>query len=173
LAGDYRPFGEIGRAALELTAEVRRVNLSQRDITQIVDGITHLPPHPEVPDSLAQLKAAGFRLVTLTNSPPAALAAQMANANLQHYFERNFSVDSVRKFKPAPEPYRMVARELGTDTTALRLIAAHAWDVGGAMQAGCAGAFVARNGKALFPLMRRPDIIGRDLREVCQAILDT
>ncbi|MDE3164373.1 MAG: haloacid dehalogenase type II, partial [Acidobacteriota bacterium] len=107
------------------------------------------------------------------NSPPATLEAQMANANLQQYFERNFSVDSVRRFKPAPEPYRMVASELEVDTSALRLIAAHAWDVGGAMQAGCAGAFVARKDKALFPLMKRPDIIGRHLREVSQAIIQS
>jgi 2-haloacid dehalogenase len=67
----------------------------------------------------------------------------------------------------------MVASELEVDTSALRLIAAHAWDVGGAMKVGCAGAFVARKGKALFPLMKRPDIIGRDLREVSQAIIQS
>jgi 2-haloacid dehalogenase len=109
--------------------------------------------------------------VTLTNSPMAVVAEQMANAKLQPFLERNFSVDTVRKFKPAPEPYWMVARELGTETSGLRMIAAHAWDVGGAMKAGCAGAFVARPGKALFPLFPKPDIVGKDLREVSEAII--
>ena len=35
------------------------------------------------------------------------------------------------------------------------------------------GAFVARPGKALFPLFPQPDIVGKDLREVSEAILAT
>jgi 2-haloacid dehalogenase len=67
----------------------------------------------------------------------------------------------------------MVARELGTQVDGLRMIAAHAWDIGGALRAGCAAAFVARPGKALFPLFPQPDIVGKDLREVSDAILAT
>jgi 2-haloacid dehalogenase len=101
----------------------------------------------------------------------AVVEEQMANAELQPFLERNFSVDTVRKFKPSPEPYRMVARELGVQTNGLRMIAAHAWDIGGALKAGCAAAFVARPGKALFPLFARPDVVGKDLREITDAIL--
>jgi 2-haloacid dehalogenase len=171
LADSYRTFGEIAAAALQLIAEARGVKLSEQDARHIAGGIRTLPPHPEVAESLGRLKSAGFRLVTLTNSPMAVVEEQMANANLQPFLERNFSVDTVRKFKPAPEPYRMVARELGTETKGLRMIAAHAWDVGGALQAGCAAAFVARPGKALFPLFPRPDIVGKDLQEVSDKIL--
>ena len=53
----------------------------------------------------------------------------------------------------------------------LRMVAAHAWDVGGAMQAGCAAAFIARPGKAVFPLFPKPDVTGKDLAEVAEAIL--
>jgi len=100
-------------------------------------------------------------MVTLTNSPPAVVDAQMNQANL-HDFERNFSVESVRRYKPAPEPYRMVATELGVGVDRLRMIAAHAWDVGGAMRAGCA---------APFPLFPKPDVAGTDLGEVAGAIV--
>ena len=107
LAGDYRNFGDVARAALEMTAEAQRVRLSAEDAQQIVGDIRNLPPHPEVPKALSRLKSAGFRMVTLTNSPPAVVDAQMKQANLQEYFERNFSVETVRRYKPAPEPYRM------------------------------------------------------------------
>ncbi|HEV2121771.1 MAG TPA: haloacid dehalogenase type II, partial [Chloroflexota bacterium] len=53
----------------------------------------------------------------------------------------------------------------------VRLIAAHAWDIAGATQAGCAAAFVARPGKVLDPLFLAPDIVGDDLREVAERIL--
>jgi len=171
LAGDYRNFGEIARAALEMTADAYGVPLSAEDAQAIIGGIRNLPAHSEAAASLSRLKDAGFRMVTLTNSPPAIVDAQMKQTNLDQYFERNFSVDAVQKYKPAPEPYRMVASELGVETRQLRMIAAHAWDVGGAMRAGCAAAFVSRPGKALFPLFSRPDITGRDLNEVSLAIL--
>src|SRR5436190_3964564 len=129
LAGDYRNFGDVARAALEMTAEAQRVQLSPQDAQQIVGGIRNLPPHPEVPKALARLKSAGFRMVTLTNSPPAVVDAQMKQAQIEQYFERNFSVDAVRRYKPAPEPYRMVAAGLATTIDRLRMIAAHAWDV--------------------------------------------
>src|SRR5262249_2523080 len=141
------------------------------DAQQILAGIRSLPAHRDAEASLRRLKAAGFRMVTLTNSPPPTVDAQLSASNLQQYFERGFSVDAVQRFKPAPEPYRLVARELGVETRDLRLIAAHAWDVAGAMQAGCAAAFVARPGKALFRLLPGPDIVGKDLNEIADAIM--
>ena len=172
LADNYGNFGEIARAALEMTAAAEGVSLSSEDAQLIVGGIRNLPAHSEVAASLNQLKSAGFRMVTLTNSPPAVVEAQMQNSGLKPYIERSFSVDAVRKYKPAPDPYRMVARELGVETSQLLMIAAHAWDVGGAMRAGCAAAFIARPGKALFPLFPKPYIVGRDLSEVSAAIIE-
>ncbi|MCA1553699.1 MAG: haloacid dehalogenase type II, partial [Chloroflexi bacterium] len=52
-----------------------------------------------------------------------------------------------------------------------RLVAAHDWDVFGALRAGCAAAFVAREGKVLNPLAPPPDVIGKDVREVAQQII--
>lgn len=116
-------------------------------------------------------RRAGFRLVTLTNSAPAAVEQQLSHAGIAGAFERVFSVDAVAQFKPAPDVYRMVARELGVETPQLRMVAAHAWDILGAMRAGYAGAFVARPGKALFPLAAPPDITGPTLLEVAEAII--
>jgi hypothetical protein len=56
-------------------------------------------------------------------------------------------------------------------TREIRLIAAHAWDVAGALRAGCAAAFVARPGTVLDPLVERPDVVGSDLRAVADQIL--
>jgi 2-haloacid dehalogenase len=54
----------------------------------------------------------------------------------------------------------------------VRLVAAHAWDVAGAIRAGCAAAFVARPGMVLNPLFEPPDVIGADLREVADRIIE-
>jgi len=131
-----------------------------------------LPPHPETQGALERLRQVGLRLVTLTNSTAQVAEAQMAHAGLSGYFERIFSADAVQRLKPAPEPYRMVANCLGVAIGDLRLIAAHAWDIAGALRAGCAAAFVARPGMVLDPLVERPDVVGSDLREVAERILE-
>jgi 2-haloacid dehalogenase len=131
-----------------------------------------LPAHPDVRDSLQRLREAGLRLATLTNSSPDGVRQQLAHAGLAEFFERTFSVGAVQKFKPAPEVYQHAARELGIEPAGMRLVAAHAWDVYGAMRAGCAAAFVARPGQALFPLAPPPDIVGPDLREVAERIIE-
>ena len=72
----------------------------------------HLPPHPEVPSSLARLKEAGLHLATLTNSPPWIVEEQLANAGLKEYFEKTLSVHTTRRFKPAQETYEYAAHQL-------------------------------------------------------------
>jgi 2-haloacid dehalogenase len=158
LAGPYSDFGSIGGAALDMTAAARGMTLSSADRSRILQGMLTLPAHPDVRDGLQTMRQAGLRLVTLTNSAPAAVQQQLTNAGLNAFFERMFSVDTVRRFKPAAEAYRSVADALGLPTDRLRLVAAHAWDVMGALRAGCAAAFVARPGKVLYPVVRNYSI---------------
>ena len=171
LAGPYSDFGAIGGAALEMTAAARGLSLSADDRTRILTGMLSLPAHPDVRDGLRQLRNAGFRLVTLTNSSPKAVEQQLKNAGLAEFFDRAFSVDAVRRFKPAAEPYRYAASELKAPVSSLRLIAAHAWDIVGALQAGCVAAFVARPGKVLYPLGPKPDIAGPDIPSVAAQVV--
>jgi 2-haloacid dehalogenase len=172
IIGDYKDFGTIGSTALDMVATRRGMTLSAQDRASILSGMRNLPPHPDVRDGLEKLRSAGLRLVTLTNSTEQVAQAQIANAGLSEYFEHIFSADTVRRLKPAPEPYRMVAERLGVAISELRLIAVHAWDIAGALHVGCAAAFVARPGMVLDPLFGRPDVIGADLREVADRILE-
>jgi 2-haloacid dehalogenase len=172
ITGPYVDFGAIGRAALEMVASRRDRRISEEDTTSILGSIRRLPPHPEVREALRRLRAAGHRLATLTNSTEVVARAQLEHAGLAHLFERIFSSDSVKHLKPAAEPYRMAARELGVGTGDMWLVAAHAWDVAGAARAGCMTAFVARSGMVPDPLAPPPDIRGKDLDEIADRLLD-
>ena len=172
LTGEYTNFGTIGGGALEMVAERQGVDLSDEDKQRILGGMQELPPHPEVEDTLGRLRYAGIRLAALTNSTQQVADAQIDNSGLRDYFEQVLSADTVQRLKPAPEPYRMAAESLGVEIGQVRLVAAHAWDVVGAMRAGCAAAFVARPGMVLNPLAARPDVVGADLREVAAQILE-
>lgn len=68
------------------------------------------------------------------------------------------------------EPYRLAAERWGIDPADLRMIAAHDWDVWGAMRAGCAAAYVARD-DGPFLIGSPPDIVEPDLGRVADAIL--
>ena len=172
VAGPYADFGALGGAALDMVAAAHGVTPSTDQRDRILNGMRALPAHTDVRPALERLRDGGFRLVTLTNSAPAAVEHQLKNAGLADLFEQSFSVDAVRRFKPAPEPYQHVAQQLGVPPGNLRMIAAHAWDIVGALRAGYAAAFIARNGKAMFPLGPQPDIVAADLHVAATKILE-
>jgi 2-haloacid dehalogenase len=81
------------------------------------------------------------------------------------------SADSVAHLKPAPQPYHTAADVCGVGVGDVRLVAAHSWDITGALSAGCQAAFVARPGAVLSPFGDRPSIIGPDLAAVVEQII--
>jgi 2-haloacid dehalogenase len=168
----YADFGTIGRAALEMTERRNSVELSTQDRDAILGTLRQLPPPPEVPAALERLRNAGLRLAALTNSTEAVATAQLTNAGLAPLFEQILSADAARRLKPAKEAYETAARALGIAVGEMRLVAAHAWDIAGALRAGASAAFVARPGMVLDPLVPAPDIVGVDLADVAEQITD-
>jgi 2-haloacid dehalogenase len=166
----YEDFASIGRRVLETVAMRQRVELSSEERNAILDAMLRLPAHPEVDGALARLRSAGFPLATLSNSSSGTVRTQLVHAGLLERFDAVLSVEEVRRFKPAPEPYLMAADRLGVAPSEMRLVAAHDWDVWGAMRAGCEAAYVARSGVP-FTLGRPPAIVERDLSAVAEEIL--
>lgn len=173
LSGVYVPFSELAGGVLRMVAEVRRTEVGEADVAELRKLIQSMPPHPGVAEALIRLKGAGFRLVTLTNSPPSPGSGPLDRAGLAEHFERMFSVDAVKRFKPAPQVYRMVADALAVELADLCMVAAHAWDTLGAQAAGCAGAFVALPGNAVLrvPGLPEPDIVAPDIPSVANEII--
>lgn len=167
LTGEYHSFGEIGTAALMMVAETKGIELTYDEAKEaIVTPLRSLPPHPDVVEGLIALSEAGFRIVSLTNSSAVGVETQFKNAGLTDLFEKRYSVDSVKKFKPHPDTYRMVLKDLGVQPQEVLMVAAHAWDLAGAKNVGLQTAFVARPGKTLYPNVARPDYVVNDLLEL-------
>jgi 2-haloacid dehalogenase len=81
------------------------------------------------------------------------------------------SADDVRALKPAPAPYMAVAKRFGVAIGEVRLVAAHSWDVSGALAAGAKAAFVARPGMVKSPLGPQPDIVAADIADAVDQIM--
>ena len=172
ITGPYKPFGEHFRAALAITALRRGLRVSPEDERAILAGVRTLPAHIDVRPALERLRSAGHRLAALTNSIAEVEEAQLANAGLADLFEKALSADSGKRLKPAPEAYANAGRELGVPTAGMRMVAAHVWDVQGALRAGCAAAFVERPGAVWNPLLDRPDIVGPDLGAIAERVIE-
>jgi 2-haloacid dehalogenase len=171
LTGQYVDFTTAQRAALAMLAEREGMPLTASDIDGLVGRMSSLPPHPEVPGALAALARTRLRLVALTNSLQRTAEAQLANAGLSGCFEAVISADSTGHLKPAPQPYHAVAERCGVSIGEVRLVAAHSWDIAGAVAAGCQAVFVARPGMVLSPLGDPPGITGSDLAAVAEQII--
>ncbi|HEX5808177.1 MAG TPA: haloacid dehalogenase type II [Anaerolineales bacterium] len=171
LTNAYEDFRVQADTGLEITARRYRVSLLGEEKNLILGALHKLRAYSEVAQSLQRLRDAGLRLATLTNSTAQAAEAQLQYAGLRDHFEQVISADEIRCFKPAPEVYHLAARRLSVDPEQVRVVAAHDWDITGALRAGCAAAFVARPGHVMNPFGPQPDIRGADLGEVTNQIL--
>lgn len=167
----YAPLPDIGIATLKMLAKNREVVLTDDDAKKAISPMLSLPPHPDVCPALERLRAAGFRLATLTNSSLSGVKAQLEHAGLADCFERQLSVETIGKYKPHLDVYRWAAAEMQAEPGQCMLVAAHGWDVAGAKWAGLRNAFVGRGGQQMFPLAGQPDIVAADLEGIADALV--
>jgi 2-haloacid dehalogenase len=125
VVGEFVPFSELARATLATTCAKLTLDVDQDDV---LAQLQRLPP---AEGARPALENAG-RAFVLTNGGREGGEALLRNAGLEDLVERVFGVDEVRAYKPDPRPYRLVLETVGEAT----LVAAHAWDVVGAVRAG-------------------------------------
>jgi 2-haloacid dehalogenase len=171
LTGNYVDFSTAQRAALHMVAERQGKPVSDEEALRMVDRMSSLPPHPEVHGALTALRETPLKIVALTNSVEKVAEAQLQNAGIRDHFHRVMSADSVAALKPAPAPYLAVAQAFEVGIDEVRLVAAHSWDISGALAAGARAAFVTRPGMVLSPIGPRPDIVAPDLAAAVQEIV--
>jgi len=167
----YVDFTSSQRAALDMVAQRHSVTLPSDAADRVTATMRTLPAHPEVPDALSRLRAGGHQLAALSNSPQDVEQAQLAHAGLTDRFHAILSADTVRALKPRREPYELAARTFAVPISEVTLVAAHAWDVAGALAAGCRAVFIARPGMPRNPIDPEPDLAGGNLGEIADRIL--
>jgi 2-haloacid dehalogenase len=153
VAGCYVPFTDIGAAALAMLAKTRGIAIGERDRKELTETFSTMPPHPEVPAALRRLRAAGFRLFTLTDNLLEIQTRQLEHGGIAHPFERRFSADEVKQHKPSRQAYAHVERTLG------------------AVAAGWEAALIRRVGNDVLGVGPQPQIVGDDLDDVADQLI--
>tara|TARA_R110002051_G_scaffold255120_2_gene314181 strand:+ start:13024 stop:13737 length:714 start_codon:yes stop_codon:yes gene_type:complete len=171
-SGQYKPFAHIGAAALQMVGANHDINLSEEKARiTISESMGNLPAHPDVKEALTQLKDAEYKLVAFTNSSKDGLKTQFENAGLTEYFDDMLSVEPTGKFKPFKDTYVWGANQMGVELKECMLIAAHGWDVAGALWAGWRAAFISRPGQQEYPLAPKTEIVAPNLKKAADILV--
>ena len=167
--GPYRPLPEYLRATLE-----RALRAEDRDIAALdaaMECAAAMQPFPEAGAALSRLRAADLHVGVLTNSTGEAAERALTAAGLRDRFEAVIASDEVQTFKPNPRVYQHAIERVAAEPAEIMLVAAHGWDVMGAMRAGLQGAWVARSERWLVPIVPPPTIRGETLEDVAGKIV--
>lgn len=167
-ADDYATFGEIARAAFVGLAPDR---LTTADADLVMQHFAALHPHPDVAQGLADLAAAGIRVMTLTVGDVHLAQGLFERAGLAHYVHGFLSADAVRRWKPSRQAYAYGVEQIGLPADRVALIACHSWDIHGAAQAGLRTGFITRIEQHPSPVFTTADVSGADLPEVVSGLL--
>jgi len=168
----YHDFSMIAVAMLKMTATSLNKTITEEETKKTLSEIRKLKAYPDVLKGLQLLKENGFRLATLTNSPENALKEQLINSNLTDIFELALSIDTLKKYKPNAETYIWAATKLDQQPQDIIMIAAHGWDLAGAMNAGLLTAFVAREGQSLYSLSDGPTYEAKDIYQMALILIE-
>lgn len=147
-AGSSQPFAAVAEGVLRtLLAGTDLDRDLDASVDHVLTGFAALSMHPDVPDGVRALHAAGHRLVTLSNGSTGVAEQLLGRAGLRGAFEALLSVDDAGVWKPARGAYSYAAHVCGVDASELTLVAVHPWDIDGAARAGLSTAWVNRGGE--------------------------
>ncbi|MGT2463038.1 HAD family hydrolase [Sinomonas atrocyanea] len=121
-------------------------------------------------DAVRSLRAAGHRLVTLTNGSAKVAEKLLDAAGILGEFEMLLSVEDAPNWKPHPSSYAFAAQACATRQDQMVLVAVHPWDIHGAARAGLRTAWVNRDGAAYPGYFASPDVVVSSLAELEAAL---
>ena len=168
LMGQYRPFWDITRDALDYSAQMLGFVLGPSE-EMLMDAYNRLPAFPEVPSALSRLTSR-YRLAVLSNGTPEMLASVVEHNRLQHWLEPILSVEAVRVYKPHPRTYQMAVDALGLKPEQIGFVSANGWDAAGAKAFGFKVYWLNRGAFPQETHAPGPDLTLRSLDELAEIV---
>ncbi|WP_151633852.1 haloacid dehalogenase type II [Noviherbaspirillum aerium] len=166
LCSMYKPFWEVTQDALLFSCKKLELDLTLDAQHALMSQYAKLQPFPECISVLEQLKRDGFKLAILSNGNPQMLETVVKAAGMEPLFNHLLSVDSVRKYKTAPEAYQMGPDIFGVAPKNLLFVSSNGWDVCGASWFGYKTFWVNRAGAPMEELGVTPSREGRTLDDL-------
>lgn len=170
-SGGNGTFADIGAEALRVLLAGAGIDTDPETMVEhVMAGMAGLGLHPDVPAGVRLLRAAGYRLVTLTNGSARVAEKLFVPAGIRNQFERLLSVEDAPAWKPARAAYHYAAGVCGVTPAQMLLVAVHPWDIHGAAQAGLGTAWINRTGARYPDYFVAPDYTAGSLEELPGAL---
>jgi 2-haloacid dehalogenase len=145
LMGEYRDFRELTADALDhAAARFGGISAPLRD--KLVSAYERLDAYPDAAATLGALKEGGAQTAILSNGTPDMLDNAVSSAGLAGLIDRMLSVDTVRRFKTAPEAYALVDQAFGAPHELISFQSSNRWDIAGATKFGFRTVWINRAG---------------------------
>ena len=165
MMGKYDDFWELTIRALDTTLEEHALASNDKVRARLLSLYSELSAYQEVPEVLANLKAAGHRLAVLSNASPSMLVKALDAAGISEWFDELLSVDVLKCYKPTPAVYQLVTERFDCAPRDVTFFSSNNWDVSGAGAFGFKTIWVNRTGVAWDNLPGKPDIIVNSISE--------
>lgn len=171
LTGGLAVFPDVARHHVRVLAEQRGLVVDPAQVDGVIAGFQRVEPHPDVADGLQRARDAGVATVALTNGTVEVTEGFLDRAGLRELVDRVVDATTAGRWKPAPEPYREVLATAGVSAEQAGMVAAHPWDIAGAMAVGMAGGYVDRHQVSWPPYLDPPTVQGPGVDSVIEAML--
>ncbi|MAI46518.1 MAG: haloacid dehalogenase type II [Hyphomicrobiaceae bacterium TMED74] len=164
----HTPYRQIGHRAVSYVMDRCGITYRQDEVEWLVSQIESLKPFPDVIAALEKLRAAGYKLVILSNGDCDML--ETAGPHIGFPFDEVISVQEAGYFKPHWTTYASAEDIIGEERTSLLFVANHAFDCIGAKSYGMRTAFIDRRRRPFGETPHQPDIIVADFKELAEAM---
>lgn len=154
--GQYVPFVDMARGTLRVLLTNLGVPSPESAADRILPVFGQLEAHPDVQEALTLARDKGFEVLFFTNGSKRNTQALVENNGLGDWVDHIFSIDTCRQWKPKESAYRAAVKSVGSEPACCAMIAAHAWDTAGAMNAGMLAGWVRRQDAVFHPAMTEP-----------------
>ena len=165
----HTPYRQIGHRAVSYVMDRCGITYTQDEVRWLVSEIEKLKPFPDVIEALHKLRAAGYKLVILSNGDRDMLKA--AGPHIGFPFDHVISVEEAGYFKPHWKTYAKAAELIGLDRSSCLFVANHAFDCVGAKAYGMRTCFVDRRGRPFGDWQYQPDVVVADFAELADVLI--
>lgn len=165
MMGKYDDFWELTIRSLDTTLEEHALASNDKVRARLLSLYSELSAYQEVPEVLANLKAAGHRLAVLSNASPSMLVKALDAAGISEWFDELLSVDVLKCYKPTPAVYQLIPERFDCKPSDVTFFSSNNWDVSGAGAFGFKTIWVNRTGVAWDNLPGKPDVIVNSISE--------
>jgi len=168
MSGRYRPFWQLTRDALQVTAAALRLTLDTAGEDSLMNEYRHLSAFPENRGVLQTLAERGIRAGALSNGDPEMLDVTLRSAGLTDLIDPILSVHATRRYKTDPAAYALGPAALGLPASEILFVSSNCWDAIGAAWFGYTTLWINRADAPMEQLGIQPTRVGRSLRDVLE-----